>query len=264
MASSLFYVLFASLFAVVCAQNLPPPIIVPKTGDVWKAGERQTVKWSIDGINVYDPGLNPLRGKIFIGHLTNNSRYIWFTEPLASDFTYLQQQVDIIVPTFPTAHNYFLVLVGQSDNWSQFFTIENPADPSGTGTLGTSVTINTISASQTASSVSTSASASSTSTATSISASVTGSTTSTSVSSTSSVGSTSASVEAPPSSTSASSMTASSATSSGTSSATVLSVPSSSSTAPASGGSNNGASANAISIVSAGAAVVLSFIFLVS
>ncbi|RPD79092.1 hypothetical protein L226DRAFT_239902 [Lentinus tigrinus ALCF2SS1-7] len=109
MASSLFYVLFASLFAVVCAQNLPPPIIVPKTGDVWKAGERQTVKWSIDGINVYDPGLNPLRGKIFIGHLTNNSRYIWFTEPLASDFTYLQQQVDIIVPTFPTAHNYFLV-----------------------------------------------------------------------------------------------------------------------------------------------------------
>ncbi|KAI0717374.1 hypothetical protein C8T65DRAFT_115622 [Cerioporus squamosus] len=262
MATSLFYILFASLFAVVCAQNTPPPIIVPKTGDVWKAGERQTVKWSIDGINVYDPGLNPLRGEIYIGHLTNNSRYTWFQQPLAVNFTYLQTQVDVIVPALPTAHNYFLTLVGQSDNWSQFFTIENPADPSGTGSLGTSITVTT--AAQTASSIS--ASGSSTSSATSVSASMTGSATSVSASSTSSTGSTSASATAPPSSTSASTTVSSTSTSSSTtSSATVLSAPSSSSTAPASGGSNNGAGANVISIGFAGiAAVILSSIFLLS
>ena len=45
MTPSWFYVVLASLLASVCAQNTPPPIIVPKSGDVWKAGDRQTVKW---------------------------------------------------------------------------------------------------------------------------------------------------------------------------------------------------------------------------
>ncbi|PIL27527.1 hypothetical protein GSI_10678 [Ganoderma sinense ZZ0214-1] len=140
MARMLFYAIFATLCASVFTQNKLPPIVVPKSGDVWTAGERQTVKWSTDGFNVYDPSLTPLPGIIYIGHLTETAQQIWFNAPLAQNFTLADAQVDVIVPALPTAKNYFLVLFGSSDNWSQFFTLNNPADPRGTGTFGTTIT----------------------------------------------------------------------------------------------------------------------------
>ena len=45
MIRMLFYAIFATLCASAFAQNALPPIVVPKSGDVWTAGERQTVKW---------------------------------------------------------------------------------------------------------------------------------------------------------------------------------------------------------------------------
>ncbi|KAM5537105.1 hypothetical protein V8D89_009251 [Ganoderma adspersum] len=171
---------FATLFAFALAQNRPPPIVVPKSGDVWNAGERQTVKWSTDGFNVYDPSLKPLPGTIYIGHLTETGQQIWFNAPLAQNFTLADAQVDVIAPALPTAKNYFLVLFGSSDNWSQFFTINNPADPRGTGTFGTTITVTpappTTSANLTSStSRSGSGSSSSSATASGVSASTTAS-----------------------------------------------------------------------------------------
>ncbi|KAI1798190.1 hypothetical protein LXA43DRAFT_13492 [Ganoderma leucocontextum] len=141
MTYTFLYVVFATLFAFASAQNKPPPVVVPKSGDVWNVGERQTVKWSTDGFSVYDPSLNPLPGIIYIGHLTESAQQIWFNAPLARNFTLADAHVDVIVPALPTAKNYFLVLFGSSDNWSQFFTIDNPADPRGTGTFGTTITV---------------------------------------------------------------------------------------------------------------------------
>ncbi|KAI0764947.1 hypothetical protein C8Q74DRAFT_1370834 [Fomes fomentarius] len=156
---TLLFALLAPLSAFVGAQNTPPPVIVPRSGDLWTSGERQTVRWSIDGINVYSPSLQPLRGTLYLGHIINEtSQYIWIHQPLASNFTYLQMQADIIVPAVPTAKNYFIVW--QSDNWSSFFTINNPADLQGTGSVGVNITVTTVSQTASASSLSTSESVS--------------------------------------------------------------------------------------------------------
>ncbi|KAI0682217.1 hypothetical protein C8Q76DRAFT_323638 [Earliella scabrosa] len=220
MMHSLLYAFCASLLLVLAsAQNTPPPVIVPSTGDVWTVGERRTVVWSIEGINVYNPSLQPLRGRLFLGQFLNETtEYIWFNNPLATNFTYLQQQVDIIVPAVPTARTYFILLLGQSDNWSAPFTINNPADPQGTGTLGVNITVTTVSQTTTISASSSSES---------VSASVTTSSSSLSLSSSSSWSSSSSaspistpfSATAPPASTSSTNTTSGTTSGGGSNSA---------------------------------------------
>ncbi|KAI0330335.1 hypothetical protein GY45DRAFT_764946 [Cubamyces sp. BRFM 1775] len=101
--------------ALVSAQTAPPPIIVPRSGDVWAVGELHTVQWSTTGIQVFGPdGKTPLTGQLWLGHLTNSSDpdssgyWLWVDEPLSSNFPLSTGQVDIMVPEVPTGSVYFL------------------------------------------------------------------------------------------------------------------------------------------------------------
>ncbi|KAI0653921.1 hypothetical protein C8Q70DRAFT_553319 [Cubamyces menziesii] len=101
--------------ALVSAQTAPPPIISPRSGDVWTVGEIQTVKWSTTGIQVFQPdGKTPLTGQLWLGHLTNTSEpgssgyWLWVDEPLSVNFPLSTGQVDVMVPEVPTGSVYLV------------------------------------------------------------------------------------------------------------------------------------------------------------
>ncbi|KAH9896879.1 hypothetical protein C8Q73DRAFT_687577 [Cubamyces lactineus] len=145
-----FFALGLCRVALVSAQTAPPPIVKPRSGDVWTVGELQTVQWSTTGIQVFGPdGKTPLTGHLWLGHLTNTSDpdssgyWLWVNEPLSVNFPLSAGQVDVMVPEVPTGSVYF-VGIDKSDNLSQLFTIKNPKDPNGTGVEPSDITVTTV------------------------------------------------------------------------------------------------------------------------
>ncbi|KAI0330314.1 hypothetical protein GY45DRAFT_1323868 [Cubamyces sp. BRFM 1775] len=239
---------FAALaLAQIQSHDPNPPVLEPHSGTEWTVGATETVSWDTTGIIVTDPAGRPLTGKVVLGYVTADSQFLWQTQPLTQDFLLSEKQTQVVVPNVPSG-KYFIALEGDTGNWSQQFTIKNPAEPSGTPPKSIVVTpVSSGAASATSSDSTTSAQSTSTSAATSATttkgasaasgsgtSSGTGSSTS-GTSATSSGTSTSATATAP-------SGTSSSDTNSATSSlATVLSSSSGSGTAPTGTNAPNGA-----------------------
>ncbi|KAI9063627.1 hypothetical protein FKP32DRAFT_1676326 [Trametes sanguinea] len=140
-----FLVLGLLQLALVRAQNAPPPIIAPRSGDVWPVGSTQTIKWSAQGVQVFTPTGVPINGTIWLGHLTNSTSgmWLWVDTPLADGFPLANQEVQVIVPSVPTASDYFIAM-DISNNLSQLFTIQNPDDPKGTSAEPSTISVSTL------------------------------------------------------------------------------------------------------------------------
>ncbi|OJT07034.1 hypothetical protein TRAPUB_2065 [Trametes pubescens] len=64
--------------------------------------------------------------------ISPNSATVWtVAQPLVHGFLIQNKQVQVVVPEVPSG-KYFIALEGDTGNWSQDFTIKNPAEPSGT------------------------------------------------------------------------------------------------------------------------------------
>ncbi|OSD08030.1 hypothetical protein PYCCODRAFT_1430218 [Trametes coccinea BRFM310] len=140
-----FLVLGLLRLALVRAQNAPPPIIAPRSGDIWPVGSTQTIKWSAQGVQVFTPAGKPIPGTIWLGHLTNSTSgfWLWVDTPLADGFALASEEVQIIVPNVPTASDYFIAM-DISNNLSQLFTIQNPDDPKGTSAEPSTISVSTL------------------------------------------------------------------------------------------------------------------------
>ncbi|KAG9309831.1 hypothetical protein JVU11DRAFT_1139 [Chiua virens] len=94
-----------------------PSIFYPHAGIVWEKGETHNVKW--DASNPPSQITNPY-GKIYLV----KDNLILFDRQLASDFALSGGQVGVKVPTDIDSGIYQLVLMGDSGNWSDEFTIQ--------------------------------------------------------------------------------------------------------------------------------------------
>ncbi|KAJ8455798.1 hypothetical protein ONZ51_g12332 [Trametes cubensis] len=234
--------LAALALAQIQSHDPNPPVLEPHSGTEWTVGATETVSWDTTGIIVNDPAGRPLTGQVVLGYVTADSQFLWQTQPLTKGFLLSEKQTQVVVPNVPSG-KYFIALEGDTGNWSQQFTIKNPAEPSGTPPKSIVVTPVSSGTASTTSSDSTS-SAQSTSTSSSASVTITSGASTASRSTTSSGTASSTSDTSATSSGTSSGATAtapSGTTSSATSLATVLSSSSSSSAAPTGTNSPNGA-----------------------
>lgn len=99
-----------------------PPILDPHAGTVWTSGQQATATWDTSNppkqITDRFSSLLILR-KGGIEHPD---------EVLAKDFDILDGNVSFIVPEVTTGNDWSVVLFGDSGNWSEDFTINNPND----------------------------------------------------------------------------------------------------------------------------------------
>ncbi|THV03875.1 hypothetical protein K435DRAFT_240412 [Dendrothele bispora CBS 962.96] len=99
-----------------------PPIVSPHEGDRWIMGSLVNVTW--DTSNLPNQITNPM-GQLFLGNLSQSSEHLHIDPPLASNFDIRAGRVEVQVPNdFPCGHDCILVLLGDSGNRSQKFTIE--------------------------------------------------------------------------------------------------------------------------------------------
>ncbi|KAI0826586.1 hypothetical protein BC628DRAFT_1419089 [Trametes gibbosa] len=138
--------LLRAAFVRAGADPVPPPVLSPRSGDVWTVGEIATVKWSTDGIPLFIPETHaPWPGTVWLGELTDTSSgfTFWALEPLADGFPLLNKEVQVVVPNVPSGSNYIIIL-DKPTNQGQVFTINNPKDVKGTGAIPSSISVSTL------------------------------------------------------------------------------------------------------------------------
>ncbi|KAI1794852.1 hypothetical protein LXA43DRAFT_89788 [Ganoderma leucocontextum] len=103
--------------------DFPPPIERPGGGDVWTVGDVEVVKWSTKGLNYTLTQV----GTILLGYLTTDgSQRIFPYQSLADNFTLVSSSVNVVVPEVPSGNVYFIIVLGNTNNWSPLFAIVNP------------------------------------------------------------------------------------------------------------------------------------------
>ncbi|KAI0087864.1 hypothetical protein BDY19DRAFT_994750 [Irpex rosettiformis] len=109
-----------------------PHVTTPSASSVWAVGDNQLVQWDTSSLD--DAGKNAT-GMIFLGYLTPNetSEHLYIDHPLASGFKLGDGQANVTVFDVPTRDSYIVVLLGDSANRSDKFTI-NGSSASSTAT----------------------------------------------------------------------------------------------------------------------------------
>jgi len=92
-----------------------PPVTYPHSGVVWKSGDKHSVKW--------DTSNPPKQITNTVGQIFLRKGDSTMSEPLADNFSILDGEHEITVPYVATGSDYRIVLIGDSGNWSQQFTI---------------------------------------------------------------------------------------------------------------------------------------------
>ncbi|KZP20300.1 hypothetical protein FIBSPDRAFT_861820 [Athelia psychrophila] len=124
--SSLFALFFALCSALSLTSAAPmsldqrdvwsPPITYPHTGTVWKVGAKYNVTW--------DTSNAPKQITNKIGSIYLRDGEKWLPTVVASGFSILDGRKEITVPSVKPGSSYTLVLMGDSGNISEEFTIE--------------------------------------------------------------------------------------------------------------------------------------------
>ncbi|EJF57109.1 hypothetical protein DICSQDRAFT_140660 [Dichomitus squalens LYAD-421 SS1] len=111
----------------VLIADFPPPVERPGGADVWTVGDVETVKWSTKGLNF----TLDQTGTILLGYLTTDgSQTLFVDQPLAGNFTLASGAVNVVVPKVPSGNAYFIIVLGDANNWGPLFSIINPNEPS--------------------------------------------------------------------------------------------------------------------------------------
>ncbi|KAH9985075.1 hypothetical protein BJV74DRAFT_775961 [Russula compacta] len=100
-----------------------PPIISPNSTSVWSIFSTQEVIW--DTSNIPSEAQNAT-GTLLLGYLDGNNTFdehLNTGNPLASGFRLTAGRQSIFVPDVPTRDTYIVVLVGDSGDKSEPFTI---------------------------------------------------------------------------------------------------------------------------------------------
>jgi len=100
-----------------------PPIITPDSETVWCVGEKVTVTW--DTSNRPKEITNP-KGELLLGHVNSDGSGGENLAPksLAKNFLLAHGQISFVVPDVAPNNDYIVVLVGDSGDASQEFTIK--------------------------------------------------------------------------------------------------------------------------------------------
>jgi len=100
-----------------------PKVTSPNAGTTWKIGSSQTVTW--DTSNPPSQVSNPV-GSLLLGYLNpdgSGGENLDVDHPLAQGFQLTDGSVTVTVPTVDEKDSYIVVLIGDSGNASDEFTI---------------------------------------------------------------------------------------------------------------------------------------------
>jgi len=99
-----------------------PQITVPNATTVWDTGSQQYVQWDTTHI---PPEAKNYTGAILLGHFEDgsDSEHLEWQTPLAYGFLLTDGKAKIKVPFEYAGKTYFVVLMGDSGNRSENFTI---------------------------------------------------------------------------------------------------------------------------------------------
>ncbi|KAL1950729.1 hypothetical protein VTO73DRAFT_5853 [Trametes versicolor] len=128
-ASRAVVVAFAAVSALALHQNAPravsPVILHPNAMTLWFLGSVNTVQWATDGLELTD-----VNGTVLMGYVqTNGSVFLWKDQPLAVNVPLEDSVVNVRCPfNLPVvARRYVLALLGEEDNVSPAFNVEDAA-----------------------------------------------------------------------------------------------------------------------------------------
>lgn len=101
-----------------------PPVTVPKTGTVWTAGDKHTVRWTVDQASIPAEAKN-YKGIVKLGYIpADGSGGYNLKWTLADNFPITDESIEVTLPSdLQTRQDYIIVLMGDSGNRSKKFTI---------------------------------------------------------------------------------------------------------------------------------------------
>jgi len=95
-----------------------PPVVLPNSKSVWKAGSKQIVEWDVS-----NPPQQITNSVAKIVLATNG--LLDFEHPLADNIDVLSGKHQVTVPNVKPGKNYQIIVFGDSGNTSPFFEITN-------------------------------------------------------------------------------------------------------------------------------------------
>ncbi|KAI0662238.1 hypothetical protein C8Q70DRAFT_909829 [Cubamyces menziesii] len=138
-------VLYLSTLSSALAAHVPraiSPIITEPNGmAIWTLGSVETVEWITDGLD-----LDGVQGTVVLGYAhTDGSIMLWEDQPLAENVTLADGAVNVRCPlNLPTTLRYVVALLGDENNISPIFEIEDVQNPVPTsGSVSYSATLQT-------------------------------------------------------------------------------------------------------------------------
>ncbi|KAI0669231.1 hypothetical protein C8Q78DRAFT_937900, partial [Trametes maxima] len=132
--------LAASALAAHASRAVSPIVIQPSYQNQWTLGGVETVVWLTDGLNV--TGVN---GTILLGFTyTNGSVFLWKDQPLAENFPLADGAVNVRCPlNLPTSSRYVVALLGDENNLSGAFSVEDANSIISSSTISIPATLST-------------------------------------------------------------------------------------------------------------------------
>ncbi|KAI0328881.1 hypothetical protein GY45DRAFT_1305905 [Cubamyces sp. BRFM 1775] len=125
-------ILLISILSCALAAHVPravsPIITEPTARAIWILGSVQTVEWCVitDGLD-----LDGVEGTVLLGYAhTDGNVTLWKDQPLAENVSLADGVVNVRCPlNLPTTLRYVVALLGDENNISPVFTIEDPSNP---------------------------------------------------------------------------------------------------------------------------------------
>ncbi|KAJ8469634.1 hypothetical protein ONZ51_g8858 [Trametes cubensis] len=137
----LYLLTLSSALGAHVPRAISPIITEPNGMAIWTLGSVETVEWITDGLD-----LDGVQGTVLLGYAhTDGSIMLWKDQPLAENVTLADGAVNVRCPlNLPTTLRYVVALLGDENNISPIFEIEDVQNPVPTsGSMSYSATLQT-------------------------------------------------------------------------------------------------------------------------